>query len=75
MKKIVLTLAAIATLSTAAFARSDRDGGRDPFVSTSEVTTHKLATQAAPWAIEPGVLSAYERMMLTIERGEGRGNR
>ncbi len=70
MKKIVLTLAAIAALSTAAFARSDRDGGRDPFASTSKVTT-----QTAPLTIETGILSAYERTLLTTQRGEGGGNR
>ncbi len=73
MKKIVLTLAAIAALSTAAFARSDRDGGRDPLASIAGPS--EVVVQTAPLAIESGHLSAYERTMLTIQRGEGRGNR
>jgi predicted outer membrane protein len=73
MKKIVLTLAAIAALSTAAFARSDRDGGRDPFASIAG--TSKVVVEAAPLAIKSGHLSAYERTMLTTQRDEGRGNR
>ena len=70
MKKIVLTLAAIAAVSTAAFARDDRADLRDLhpewFTSASKVTI-----QTAPMAVEAGALTAYERTMLTIERDEG----
>jgi hypothetical protein len=74
MKKIVLTLAAIAALSTAALARDGRGDLRDLhpeyFASAS-----KVVVQTAPLAVEAGTLSAYERTKLTVERGEGRGNR
>ncbi|MGQ0484425.1 MAG: hypothetical protein ACT4SY_03615 [Hyphomicrobiales bacterium] len=70
MKKIVLSLAAIAALSTAAIARDDRSDLRDLhpeyFASTSTVTV-----QTAPMAIEPGALTAFERTKLTTERDEG----
>ena len=70
MKKIAISLAALAALSTAAFARSDRNDLRDLhpewFASTSQVVV-----QTEPMAIETGVLTAYERMKLIRERDEG----
>ncbi len=71
MKKIVLSLAAIATLSTAAFAydRSQdlRDLHPEYFASTSNVVV-----ETAPMAAGDGVLTAFGRVtMISMEREHG----
>jgi len=71
MKKIVLSLAAIAALSTAALADRD-DIDHNGFNSAWFASTSKVAVSTAPFASEDGVLSAYDRMIkLSTERQQG----
>jgi len=71
MKKIVLSLAAIAALSTAAFADRD-DIDHNGLNSKWFASTSKVVLETAPLASEDGVLSAYDRMIkLATERQQG----
>lgn len=74
MKKIALTLVAIAALSTAGFANEKRSQDLRDLHPEWFAATSNFVVKTAPMAAEVGVLTAYERMIMQQKFNETSDN-
>jgi hypothetical protein len=76
MKKIALSLFALAAISSSAlaFERSDDDRARGPAVGTTYSSSESAGFSAAGDTNSRAGLSAYERLMLQSQENENGGN-